>query len=152
MSFARAISFCSVVFGALGATACGPDDPAPTDCPAGSVPAFMLTISTIEGALPPDTLVSVRYGGGVEEYSLQVPPSAPEVVFCGPTEVDAGTRDAGATRSLTCELWTNGPTQISVTASGFEDLQEDLAVQFNSCGIETRKVSLVLRRPEAGVP
>jgi hypothetical protein len=51
---------------------------------------------------------------------------------------------------LVCALWTDGAALISVTASGYPDLDRNLEVKSNAGCIETVDVTLTLERSDAG--
>jgi hypothetical protein len=75
------------VLSAVLAPSCGPDAP-PLECPEPH-PSFDVLIVAKDGPLPSDTLVTVAYGGGSEEYRADAP-GPKQVVFCEPTTADGG--------------------------------------------------------------
>ena len=123
-----------------------------------------MTITALNGALPPDTVVKVGYGGGTEEYDLASPPAQPEVVFCKQVGADSGTgagdaggAEAGSTdagsapvMALVCDLWTNAAATIDVEGSGYPLLEQQLQAQKDDCGIKTVEYALVLGETDAG--
>jgi len=71
-----------------------------------------------------------------------------------PSVGDGAAPDAQARMALLCELATNGPATIHVTASGYGAIDQDLhsKVRDDGCGLRTVDVELTLGRPDAGAP
>jgi hypothetical protein len=150
-------------------SACGPDHRPEKPCDG---PSFNLVITTETGApLPPDTRISVRYGGNPdgEPYELGKP-RTPQAVSCvedsavggrssSSAASEAGQGGAQATDSagqagivkLSCGLYTQGPARLDVTATGYEPI-EDLALSFEDrhhCKVD-EPVILKPQKPDAG--
>lgn len=128
--------------------ACSNDDGAdPKQCPV--VPAFELTVTSVSGALPPDTTLDVKYGGGTESYRVEAGDEGQEVVLCTTDAPDGG--DAGKpVTTLRCELWTQSVAVLTLSASGFPTLKRELdAVEVDKC-LKTVPVSIVLGDADAG--
>jgi hypothetical protein len=125
-----------------------PDD---KECPLR--PAFQLHLQTATGtALPADTVVRVKYGGGVEEYRLDEVIHSQENVFCQHRDQDGGPVEAGAqVGELSCVLWTQGAATITVEASGYPDLEKDLEAKGKNRCIETVDVTLTLDAGDGGI-
>lgn len=144
---------------------CSSSHPQNTTCPRPQ-PAFRVVITAQNGPLPPDTVVTVKSGSGVESYALAAPPKQPKTVFCNPFAGDAGdaaadadppdastsARDAGNIDALLCLLWTNGAADVTIQGSGYPPLTETLDAQQDSCGITTVDEALVLGATDAGAP
>ncbi|HEY6557083.1 MAG TPA: hypothetical protein VI072_07405 [Polyangiaceae bacterium] len=130
-------------------------DPEYEEC-IGDRPAFLVRVSARAESLPDDTRLKVQYGAGEEEYLLEQPPDAPEVVFCTllSRQVDAGSMievEAGApVQELLCELWTQGAATLTVRATGYPAQELNLRAERNECGIETVDYHVVLERADAG--
>lgn len=137
----RRLALLAVV--ALGGVACG-ERRSPGDCPPESRPAFLLRVRAASGDLPPDTVLEVRHGGGLETLVLGRP-STSRVVFCSTEE------EAGALHDLSCELWTAGAVEVRVEADGLPPVERALAAELDECGA-TRTVSaeLVVGDADAG--
>jgi len=127
---------------ALG-TACSSDDGNQDPCTIEA--AFQLTVRTVSGALPSDTLLSVQYGGGVEEFHLDGSNGDLKVVLC---DVDA---DAASQDVLSCKLWTQGAATVTVTASGFPQVQRELEAKKKGECFQTVPVEVVLGDEDAGI-
>lgn len=123
-------------------TACGSEEE-PKECKARA--AFDLEVRAASGALPSDTSVLVEYGGGQEEYRLDDPVHQQEDVLCTTEPADAG-----AVMTLRCALWTQGAATVTVRASGYPELQEELEAQADGKCIETVPVVLTLGDVDAG--
>ena len=124
-----------------------PNDPAEHD-ECGDEPDFLVTISTETGLLPPDLRVLVEYGGGHELFTFRSGVQ-PSVVFCSRilssaggagasgSVFAAGEAGAGGTgsdaASLACQLYTEGPATIELSAAGYITLERDLRVDAEQC-------------------
>ncbi len=133
---------------ALALSACS-TDPRP-ECPL--KPAFQLSLSASEGPLPPDTVLRVKYGGGLEEYRLNDLVHTQEVVFCQ-HRLDGGLpAEAGVpVDELYCEMWTQGAATVTVEATGYPDLEQKIEAQAKDRCILTVDVSLRLDLGDGGV-
>jgi hypothetical protein len=62
--------------------------------------------------------------------------------------------DTGTPTALFCELWTNGPATVHVTASGYAVIDRDLLSKLreDECGVSTVDVRLALVHPDGGKP
>ncbi len=156
LGFAVVLALLASAAGCSSKTNNGPDCPGPRA-------AFHVTITAKNGPLPPDTVVTVNYGGGSEEYDLASPPAQPEVVFCDQVKADAGTgasdsgsdaatADAGSGKvmALSCKLWTNAAATIDIQGSGYPLLEQQLQAEKDDCGIKTVEYALVLGETDAG--
>lgn len=147
----------AVIAAALALQGC-PDDP-PESCGQGQA-AFSVTLTAGDGPLPEDTAFKVRHGAGEEVFDLDGPCLASDVLFCSPPSrgcdepQDAadwdGSTGAPPVEALVCELWTNGAALVSVTASGYPDIDRNLAARSNGSCIETVDVELKLERVDGG--
>lgn len=116
--------------------------------------------------LPPDTRINVRYGANQdgEPYALGEP-SSPQAVRCtedsspgGAASVEpemagaGGTTDSGDVWALRCLLYTQGPADVDVTATGMEPIMgEALSLdRKHRCNV---KYDLTLEplKPDAGM-
>jgi hypothetical protein len=118
---------------------CSSSDPGP-NCPAAG-PTFRVTLTAMPGPLPPDTRLEVKYGAGVEQY----PGNAGKSVFCHdvPGDPDAGARDA-----ISCDLWTSGAADVTVTATGYATIERTLMAVRDDCGIQLTEVAIELEKPD----
>jgi hypothetical protein len=133
-------------------------------CPR-AVAAFRLELTAVDGELPSNTVLEVRYGGQQSgSYSLSRPtltnedvccrsaevtrPPLPEV-RCGAPPLDGSTAH---TRAILCELWTNGLAELKVTAQGYPRLDRVLQSRLASerCGVETVDVEVQLTHGDGG--
>lgn len=102
---------------------------------------FTIEIATEEGKLPLDTTVAVRWSAGEEPaYVLNDPTTHKTLedgsnVVCQPGgSVGAGGAggmggmggQGGGLAVLSCQLWTSGTTEVTVTATGYPELLETL--------------------------
>lgn len=118
---------------ALLASGC-PSDPSPRD-ECGPVPSFLVTIHPDKGKLPEDLSLAVEFGGGNETVSLASGIKG-QIIFCDLVSEEAG--DGGragdeAYAALQCELWTEGPATVQITATGFEPIERDLRIDEDEC-------------------
>lgn len=131
---------CVVLCVALG---CSSEPPEPNECPAPRA-AFALSLSAQDGELPSDTQLDVTFSAGREVFALAEPGQALEAVRCE-TVVEAERVVA-----LSCALWTDGPADVAVTATGFNSLRQSLAHEVDDCGVRTVDVELELEpKPES---
>lgn len=122
-------------------SACADDaKPAPSEC-VGPRAAFDVRISAADGSLPEDTEFRVTFSSGEEVYAVAAPERPLEAVRCTPA------LDNKAVTSLRCVLWTNGPANVEVTATGYAPLQAELVHEIDDCGIKTVEEDLVMERP-----
>jgi len=130
-----------VVFG------CGPSEPRDR---CRLAPTFIVTLSMDEGTFPTDTRVVFTHGSGSEQFLLSGT-NTPQVVFCDPERVhpDEGSAGGGGeggasartntsnVDAIVCELWTGGPTQVSVFSDAFEPLEDHpLRTDRDLCTVE----------------
>jgi hypothetical protein len=136
--------FVLLLAGALG---CSEEEPK-EDCPARA--AFHVVVRAEGAVLPGETLITVDHGAGTEEYRLDAPSTAPEILFCEPLWLDAGA-DAASTdaSSVSCELWTQGATEVTVSAPGYPPLEKQLEVETEDGCIRTVHVELLLDAGDA---
>lgn len=140
---------------AIFAVGC-PDDPSKRDeCSPG--PDFLVTVRADHGSLPGDLKLAVEFGGGNEELSIGGGTDG-QIIFCDllPFEVGDGGRsgdeggasgtDVASYGALQCELWTEGPATVQITASGFEPLERDLRIDEDECTTPV-ELELTAKRP-----
>lgn len=142
---------CLALLVGLLATACPDGNSPPCD---GPYPAFRVLLTAADGPLPPDTALVVRHGAGTVEFHLDDPHSSSHVLFCGDPARDGGSiapGDAGPLEVLLCELWTGGAAHVTVTATGYPTLDDDLAPKLESSCLRTKDVELTLERSDAGL-
>jgi hypothetical protein len=72
----------------------------------------------------------------------------------GDGATQASASGARKTTALFCELFTNGPATIHVTASGYPVLDQELKSKLreDNCGVRTVDVRVVLPGPDGGSP
>lgn len=134
-------------------------------------PAFLVRITAGGRPLPSDTRIRVQYGGSsAEERVLLEPAAAPDVIFCTTVDplaeeldasIEASSNTNGSTTELDaassqvtavlCELWTQGAATITVQATGYRVIEQQLKASRNHCGIETVESELALQAPDAGI-
>ncbi|MEJ7733035.1 MAG: hypothetical protein WKG00_28035, partial [Polyangiaceae bacterium] len=124
----------------LAVTAPGCDDPPASNpdagsgaggeggCPVAPEPQFRLTIrSAAEALVPADMRLTVEWSAGTQVFELDDPSTWKSLeegnLVCGVDE-DAGPPDD--LTSLLCQLWTTGATDIEVSATGYQPLQQTL--------------------------
>jgi hypothetical protein len=99
------------------------------------VPSFLVTIHPEQGSLPDDLNLAVEFGGGNEAVSIAGGLDG-QVIFCDLVSREPGEGGRAAEESggaLLCELWTEGPATVQITATGFEPLERDLRVDEDEC-------------------
>lgn len=141
-----AAALCST---ALLAAACS-EDGGPDSKQCKVVPAFRLNLRAASGPLPPDTMLEVKYGAGVESYRLDQGDTGQENVLCHTDAPDGG--DAGKDVSqIDCELWTQGAAKVTLTATGYDTIVKDLGAKEDpdKC-LETVTVTIILGDLDAG--
>lgn len=134
---------------AFGISACAEEEPK-EDCPARA--AFHVVVRARSGPVPTQTAITVDHGGGSEEFRLDVPMKT-EILFCKPMyDGDDGGPDAGKidVESVTCDLWTQGATDVTVEAPGYPLLERELEVETDDGCIQTVNVELLLDVGDAG--
>jgi hypothetical protein len=102
---------------------------------------YQIVVATVSGEpLPGDTTVAVRWSAGEEPVFVLNDPSTHKTLEDGSNVVcdvrggggaggatsNGGAGGAPALASLRCELWTSGTTEVTVTATGYEELVENL--------------------------
>lgn len=125
--------------------ACSSETP-PEDCSAKA--AFQLSVRAYAGSLPPDTRLTVKYGGGEETYALSDLVHDEEAVLCDAEGLDSG--DGGSVSRLVCALWTQGAATVTIEASGYPSLERTLEAEAKNDCIETVPVDLVLGEEDGG--
>ncbi|HEY6723092.1 MAG TPA: hypothetical protein VI197_03645 [Polyangiaceae bacterium] len=131
----------------------------PRSCPDEVPPTFSITVRAHAGPLPADTILTLRYGGGVEVYDLAQPATQHSVLFCDPKPTAhgvggnggeagaggaAGAPASSATDRLTCDVWVEGAATIEVSGGGYPALSQQLEGEANDCGPETVEEELIL--------
>lgn len=144
-----------LVLAAAALGACNPGEE-PGRCPDEVPPTFSITIRADEGPLPEDTVLTLRYGGGVEIYDLAKPGKSHSVLFCDPKRASDGTAGASgaagaggapdgfATDALSCDVWVEGAATIEVSGGGYPVLSQKLEGETNDCGPRTVEAELIL--------
>jgi hypothetical protein len=123
--------------------------------------AFKVLLVAADGPLPEDTVFTVEHGTGKESFSLEADFPSSDVVFCCRSTRDGECTQAGDAASdadggpapvegLLCELWTDGAADVTVTASGYPDLEENLQARSSEGCLQTVDVTLMLERRDAG--
>ncbi|MCA9644862.1 MAG: hypothetical protein KC492_29440 [Myxococcales bacterium] len=115
-------------------------DPPRNECP-GPQATFDVRIFAADGPLPGDTTVDVMFSSGEEVYQLDQPEVPLEAVRCS-RELNGESAVA-----LDCALWTNGPATVTITATGYPELKEELVHEHDDCGIKTVNADLELMLP-----
>lgn len=97
-------------------------------------------------------MLRVKYGGGFEEYRLSDPVHTQEVVFCQ-HRLDGGVpAEAGVpVDELYCEMWTQGAATVTVQATGYPDIEQEIEAEAEDRCIKTVDVSLRLDLGDGGV-
>jgi hypothetical protein len=141
---AVAAALCSA---AVLPAACSNDDGAdPKQCSV--VPAYELTLTAVSGPLPPDTRLTVQYGGGTETYRVDTGDQDQKVVLCKTDVPDGG--DAGpVVTEVRCELWTQGSTLVTVEATGFDTVEKSLKPDKDGDCFNTLPVEITLGDQDA---
>lgn len=124
-------------------------------CPTGPHAAFELTVTADDGPVPADAELEVAWSVGKQTFSLDDPATWKSLVdgnvVC---DVDPKAPPPKDLAKLVCQLWTTGPTRVTVTAKRYETVEETLAPKIvEACDAPlTDKVARVLRRvkPDGG--
>ena len=97
-------------------------------CPGGAPEAlFTVVVRTADAEpLPSDTTVKVRWSVGEEPAFVLDDPDTWKTLEDGVNVVCEVDPEAAEVAELRCELWTSGPTEVEVTATGYLDLDETL--------------------------
>jgi len=140
-------------YAALVVALLGCSSPSPERCPPPH-PTFRLTVRCADGTVPPDATVNVKYSGGVEQFDASHPDDTPKSVFCTlhhDGDLDASSlQDAsvgsGGISEVVCELWTDGPATVRVSASGYPDVEETFYPDSDDCGLVTTEETITLER------
>ena len=93
----------------------------------GSKPQFTLHVRAKDGPVPPDTTVVVRWSAAEEAPFVLNDPSTWKSADEGANVDCAVDHDAGPPTDLAelvCELWTSGPTEVKVSATGYLPLDK----------------------------
>jgi hypothetical protein len=137
--------FAAAVLGAVaaapvGGMLAGCEDPAAPDpdggvggggeggCPSQPQPLFTLTITAPAGPVPPDTSLEVAWSAGVNTFALG-DPTTWKTLDDGINVVCAVDHDAPPPTDLpelVCQLWTTGVTEVAVSATGYQKLEQTL--------------------------
>jgi hypothetical protein len=121
-------------------------------CPTGPHAAFELTLTAEDGPVPADTAIEVAWSVGKQTFSLDDATTWKSLVdgnvVC---DVDAKSPPPKALTKLVCQLWTTGPTRVTVTAKRYDAIDETLVPKLvEACDAPvTDKVGRVLRRTKA---
>ena len=123
--------------------------------------AFRVLLIAPEAPLPDNTALTVEHGTGTEVFLIAQPFPSSDVVFCclstregecvEPPDASAydGGSDAPPVEGLFCELWTDGPADVTVEARGYPELKRNLEARSNDGCLQTVDVTLELERPDA---
>jgi hypothetical protein len=137
----------------LSCITCNPtSDPDP--CPDEQPPAFLITVTAVDGSLPSNTRVRLAYGGGNEEYALDSQENRPSVMFCRAEQASFGAGGLGGgagaggnlvpSSKLVCELWIEGAATIWVQGGDYIEVAMELSGEANECGPQTVEEELEL--------
>ncbi|MEZ4222374.1 MAG: hypothetical protein R3B13_15660 [Polyangiaceae bacterium] len=130
------------------ATACSSDDER-EECHLR--PAFELSVRAAAGPIPDDLHVKIKYGGGVEEYSVSDTVQTQEVLFCQHRDFDGGVPEAGApVGEVFCKLWTQGATDLTVESATYPRLEKRLEAKASGDCIQTVAETVVLGDVDGG--
>jgi hypothetical protein len=144
------------VLGLVVLVACS-EEPPSENCPARA--AFHVVVRAAQGPVPSQTAISIDHGGGTEEFRLDEALKT-ELLFCEAlyADTDAGleagaTIDAGKSEvlSVSCDLWTQAATEVTVKAPGYPLLERQLAVETADGCIETQQVELLLDASDGAI-
>ena len=147
------------LFFALLLSSCKDDPTQPAIC---SGPDFDVLITTGEGPLPADTVVSMEYAGGDPEvYSYPDDPEAMHrALFCAPSDREGeplpavgghggqgaaelggglsgagGEGPSGEIEAWRCTLWTYGPATLTVESAMYPSVEVPLAAKRGKCTV-----------------
>ncbi len=129
------------------------------------VPAFRVEVTAANDGLPPDTTMTVLYGGNQSgTYSIATGTSTSGDICCHTGTPVSGAlppvvcgseapTDGGDARALLCELWTNGVAEVKITAAGYSPFDDVLPAEVTdpSCGVTTLDERLVLTHGDGGL-
>lgn len=140
----------------LALASCDDEPPPPADC---TTPDFDVVITAVDAPLPADTVVTMEYGGGDDEYRLTNDPEGPENLFCSPSDrkgnpisgdageggqsarnADGGAGGApsgGTIEGLRCDLWSDGPATLTITTSMYPVTVAKLQPKKGVCTVST---------------
>lgn len=140
---AMIFAFCAAsaaLVGAISACEEGPAPPVPTSgstgagggggaggaCPMGPQAMFELTVTAVDGPVPPDTRIAVSWSAADEpEFALDDPFTWKTLeeanIEC---DVDPSHPPGPDLPALLCHLWTSGATHVKVTASDYQTFEE----------------------------
>ena len=138
---------------ALLLASCKEDPQEPADCPSG--PDFEVLITALDAPLPADTLVSIVYGAGEDQYSYP-DHGMHKALFCKPSDregnpvgghggesaLEAGSGGLGGAsggsglEALSCDLWTYGPATLTVETSMYSTQTRELTAKKGKCVVE----------------
>jgi hypothetical protein len=151
----------------LFGVACSDDSPTDEPCDGTRVPAYVVTVAAEDGPLPADLVITARWGGGEESFSLAEGPLGNEerIMFCtdsyaggdglggaGGSGGGNGGEHQGTEREVTtlvCDLWADTAVTFEMTALGYVHEPQELKLSHNSCGdVATAEVQALLVHPE----
>jgi hypothetical protein len=141
----------AVVTAAAFGSACSPSSPAETCPPSYSHATFRLTVKAEEALLPPQVIITVKYGSGQEIYDAEHPNQSPQVVFCEQVQADGGAIEgdasaSGSMEAIACDLWTDGAATVKVTGQGYADIEQDLKAESDDCGLKLTLATITLEQ------
>ena len=146
----------ATVTAAVLAASCSPSSDAQTCPPPYSHATFLLTVKAEGASLPRNVMITVKYGSGEEIYDAEHPNQSPQVVFCKQVGSDGGTIDGDASvqdasepvsaDAIVCDLWTDGPATVKVKATGYADVEQDLKVDSDECGLKLTNATITLEQ------
>jgi len=138
------------LLGAVCLLSCSPSERKDPTC-SGNQPDFVVTIRSELALLPADTKIEVNFGGTQQEVYTLSENVRHQVVFCEgtsggaggasgsePTETPAGAGGAHYedVAALKCDLWTRGPAEVVVSATGLTTKNKMLVPDSELCTVE----------------
>jgi hypothetical protein len=120
-------------------------------CPAPAEPMLTLTISAVDGPLPPDTTLRVTWSAGHEPAFALDDPSTWQSLDEGANVVCDVDAKKAPPSELRCELWTSGPTEVVIDAKGYAPVDETFSPKnTDACGPVPTEVTVVLQHGGEG--
>lgn len=118
-------------------------------CSTTPMPLFTIQITANGGTVPADTTLDVSWSAATEpEFRLDDPSTWRTLetanVVC---DVDRSKPPPTDLTMLVCHLWTSGPTEVKVEASGYDTYDKTLTPLMDErCGVIPSTVSIVLMK------
>jgi len=122
-------------------------------CPGGPPQAlFTVKVTAVDGSVPIDTSVLVKWSAGQEPLFLLSDPDTWKTLDDESNLVCTVDRDAGPPddlAELSCELWTSGATELTVAATGYRSHEQTLVpAQVDGCDHPVPSEQAVELEPE----